>query len=211
MRQQELGAAASLGSQLAAAASHAASHVTAPLRRRNAASREGSAADAASSESAPRHSRSHRASLFQLASAEAPAPPPPLAGLAPSPPSPLTEASRPPPAPAPPAEAGPARGERILISEVELKGATGELASVAAAALTIKPNFAYTLEEVQEDVNRVFQTGFFSSCAPLAEDTRDGVRVTLELKPNPQARAAVSAGCPAAALSLPLPGSPPPS
>ena len=56
------------------------------------------------------------------------------------------------------------REERILISEVVIKGVAGELASLAHAALTIKPNFAYTLEEVQEDVNRVFQTGYFSNC-----------------------------------------------
>ena len=56
------------------------------------------------------------------------------------------------------------REERILISEVVIKGVTGDLAAQAQAALTLKPNFAYTLEEVQEDVNRVFQTGYFSNC-----------------------------------------------
>jgi hypothetical protein len=92
-----------------------------------------------------------------------------------------------PPAPAP-------REERILISEVEIKGVSGELAALAQAALTIKPNFAYTLEEVQEDVNRVFQTGYFSNCQPLAEDTRDGVRVTLDVRPNPELRGVVVNG-----------------
>lgn len=93
---------------------------------------------------------------------------------------------------APPA--APPREERILISEVEIKGVTGELAALAQAALTIKPNFAYTLEEVQEDVNRVFQTGYFSNCQPLAEDTRDGVRVTLDVRPNPELKGVVVNG-----------------
>lgn len=34
-------------------------------------------------------------------------------------------------------------------------------------------------------MNRVFATGFFASCTPVAEDTRDGVRVTLDCRPNP--------------------------
>jgi hypothetical protein len=88
----------------------------------------------------------------------------------------------------------PQREERILISEVEIKGVTGELAALAVAALTIKPNFAYTLDEVQEDVNRVFQTGYFSNCQPIAEDTRDGVRVTLDVRPNPELKGVVVNG-----------------
>lgn len=58
----------------------------------------------------------------------------------------------------------------------------GELEKVANGALTIKPNFAYTLEEVQDDVNRVFATGYFAQCQPIAEDTRDGVRVVIEVR-----------------------------
>ena len=74
--------------------------------------------------------------------------------------------SAPAPVKGPPAPGGGSakREERILISEVVIKGVTGDLAAQAQAALTLKPNFAYTLEEVQEDVNRVFQTGYFSNC-----------------------------------------------
>jgi len=87
-----------------------------------------------------------------------------------------------------------AASERILVSEVEIKGCSGELAAVAAAALTIRPNFAYTLAEVQEEVQRVFATGYFSTCQPVAEDTRDGVRVVLQVKPNPELRGVVVLG-----------------
>jgi outer membrane protein insertion porin family len=84
--------------------------------------------------------------------------------------------------------------ERILISEVDVSGADGELRDAVLKALTTRPNFAYTVREVQEDVQRVFDTGYFSSCRPRAEDTRDGVRLTVEVTPNPELRGVVSTG-----------------
>lgn len=98
-------------------------------------------------------------------------------------------------APAPDAEKEAAQTqERILISEIEVKGASPELLQVATQSLVMKPNFAYTLKEVQEDVNRVFSTGYFSSCHPVAEDTRDGVRLMIEVKENPKLTGVVATG-----------------
>lgn len=57
----------------------------------------------------------------------------------------------------------------------------GELRQVVEQTLSMKPNFAYTLKEVQHDVQRVFDSGFFSRCQPRAEDTRDGVKLTVEV------------------------------
>lgn len=79
-----------------------------------------------------------------------------------------------------------------------MAGVDGELRDVVRAALLTRPNFAYTVKEVQEDVQRVFDTGYFSSCRPRAEDTRDGVRLTVEVTPNPELRGVVARG--AAAL-----------
>ena len=84
--------------------------------------------------------------------------------------------------------------ERILISEVDVAGADGELREAVLNALTTLPNFAYTVREVQEDIQRVFDTGYFSSCRPRAEDTRDGVRLTVEVTPNPELRGVVAVG-----------------
>jgi len=84
--------------------------------------------------------------------------------------------------------------DRILISEVEIAGADGALQQQALQALRTKPNFAYTIDEVREDVKRVFETGYFSSCRPKAEDTRDGVKLTIEVTPNPELRGAVVTG-----------------
>ena len=84
--------------------------------------------------------------------------------------------------------------ERILISEIDVAGCDGKLRSEVLRALTTRPNFAYTIQEVQEDMQRVFDTGYFSSCRPRAEDTRDGVRLTVEVTPNPQLRGVVATG-----------------
>ena len=63
-----------------------------------------------------------------------------------------------------------------------MKGVDGELRSIAEGALSMKPNFAYTLKEVQDDMQRVFDSGYFSQCQPQAEDTRDGVKLTINVR-----------------------------
>lgn len=77
-----------------------------------------------------------------------------------------------------------------------LRGSEGDeaLEAIARSALSVKPNFAYTLREVQEDVERIFATGYFASCTPEAEDTRDGVRLTVNLEPNPELTGVVLKG-----------------
>uniref|UniRef100_A0A383VQ38 Bacterial surface antigen (D15) domain-containing protein n=1 Tax=Tetradesmus obliquus TaxID=3088 RepID=A0A383VQ38_TETOB len=84
--------------------------------------------------------------------------------------------------------------ERILISEVEVVGVSEDLKRIAYDALTTRPNFAYTLKEVQADLKRVFATGWFSSCVPDAEDTRDGVKLVIKVAANPELRGVVARG-----------------
>jgi len=90
----------------------------------------------------------------------------------------------------------PATTEQGALLQVEVRGVEGELRRVAEAALSIKPNFGYTLKEVQDDVHRVFDSGFFEKCHPHAEDTRDGVKLTVEARPRgarrPQSRGALA-------------------
>lgn len=74
------------------------------------------------------------------------------------------------------------------------RGVGGDLQKIAQGAITLKPNFSYTLQEVQQDVNRVFETGYFANCQPSAEDTRDGVRVLIEVIANPELRGVVLSG-----------------
>ncbi|KAL5981960.1 Outer envelope protein 80, chloroplastic [Asimina triloba] len=79
--------------------------------------------------------------------------------------------------------------ERVLISEVLIRNKDGEelegkdLEAEAAAALkACRPNSALTVQEVQEDVHRIIDSGFFSSCMPVAVDTRDGIRLVSDVE-----------------------------
>ncbi|KAL7594668.1 hypothetical protein Lser_V15G29136 [Lactuca serriola] len=81
--------------------------------------------------------------------------------------------------------------ERVLISEVLVRNKDGEelerkdLEAEAIAALkTCRPNSALTTREVQEDVHRIIGSGYFSSCMPVAVDTRDGIRLVFQVEPN---------------------------
>ena len=67
------------------------------------------------------------------------------------------------------------------LGQVEVKGVEGELKSIAESKLSIKPNFAYTLSQVRDDIQRVFDAGYFQQLTPVAEDTRDGIKLTLEV------------------------------
>lgn len=78
--------------------------------------------------------------------------------------------------------------ERVLISEVLVRNKDGEelerkdLELEALAALkACKANSALTVREVQEDVHRIINSGYFSSCMPVAIDTRDGIRLVFEV------------------------------
>nr|GEY61556.1 outer envelope protein 80, chloroplastic [Tanacetum cinerariifolium] len=79
--------------------------------------------------------------------------------------------------------------ERVLISEVLVRNKDGEelerkdLVEEAVKALkTCRPNSALTVREVQEDVHRIIGSGYFSSCLPVAVDTRDGIRLVFQME-----------------------------
>jgi len=76
----------------------------------------------------------------------------------------------------------------VLISEVLVRNKDGEelerkdLEAEAAQALkACRPNSALTVREVQEDVHRIINSGYFSSCMPVAVDTRDGIRLVFQV------------------------------
>ena len=72
--------------------------------------------------------------------------------------------------------------ERSLLDvQVAVTGVDGELKRIAESKLSIKPNFAYTLSEVRDDIQRVFDAGYFKELTPVAEDTRDGIKLTLQV------------------------------
>lgn len=78
--------------------------------------------------------------------------------------------------------------ERVLISEVLVRNKDGEelerkdLEIEALTALkACRANSALTVREVQEDVHRIIDSGYFCSCMPVAVDTRDGIRLIFQV------------------------------
>lgn len=63
-------------------------------------------------------------------------------------------------------------------SELERKDLEAEAAQALKAC---RPNSALTVREVQEDVHRIINSGYFSSCMPVAVDTRDGIRLVFQV------------------------------
>ncbi|GAB2277002.1 Outer envelope protein 80, chloroplastic [Dionaea muscipula] len=91
--------------------------------------------------------------------------------------------------------------ERVLISEVLITNKDGEelerkdLEAEALAALKAsRPNSALTVREVQEDVHRIIDSGYFSYCMPVAYDTRDGIRLVFEVETNQEFHGLVCEG-----------------
>ncbi|KAK8550660.1 hypothetical protein V6N12_039356 [Hibiscus sabdariffa] len=97
--------------------------------------------------------------------------------------------------------AGRSHEERVLISEVLVRNKDGEemerkdLEMEALTALkACRANSALTVREVQEDVHRIIDSGYFSSCMPVAVDTRDGIRLVFQVEPNQEFHGLVCEG-----------------
>jgi outer membrane protein insertion porin family len=74
---------------------------------------------------------------------------------------------------------------RVLVAEVKVTGATGELENTVYGAIRTRPGQTTTRTQLQEDINAVFATGFFANVQAAPEDTPLGVRVTFVVEPNP--------------------------
>lgn len=78
---------------------------------------------------------------------------------------------------------------RVLVSEVLVTSPTGtipqELEDQVYQAIRTKPGQTTTRSQLQEDINAIFATGFFSNVRAVPEDTPLGVRVSFVVDPNP--------------------------
>ncbi|NMG07016.1 BamA/TamA family outer membrane protein [Brasilonema sp. UFV-L1] len=79
---------------------------------------------------------------------------------------------------------------RVLVSEVFIRSETGqqitpELEEQIYRAIRTQPGRTTTRSQLQEDINSIFATGFFSNVQALPEDTPLGVRVSFVVRPNP--------------------------
>lgn len=111
--------------------------------------------------------------------------PQPLTAQAPTPTPSPTPTPRPPGTQAQPT---PAAEPRVLVAEVVISGAPTELEQEIFRVIDTRPGRATTRSQLQEDVNAIFATGFFSSVDVIPEDTPLGVRVTFVVQANPVLR-----------------------
>ncbi len=78
---------------------------------------------------------------------------------------------------------------RVLVSEVLVRSESGqltrELQDRVYRVIRTQPGRTTTRSQLQEDINAIFGTGFFSNVQVAPEDTPLGVRVSFVVQPNP--------------------------
>jgi outer membrane protein insertion porin family len=90
------------------------------------------------------------------------------------------------PAPKPSPAATPAPiAPKILVAEVQVSGATGELAEAVYGAIKTRVGEPTTRSQLQADIGAIVNTGRFAKVAVQPEDTTLGVRITFVVEPNP--------------------------
>ena len=78
-----------------------------------------------------------------------------------------------------------AKDPRVLVAEVVVEGADEELKDIVYATITTEPGRTTTRNQLQEDVNAVYATGFFQNVEVTPGDTPLGVRITFVVEANP--------------------------
>ncbi|BAY62972.1 surface antigen D15 domain-containing protein [Calothrix brevissima NIES-22] len=78
---------------------------------------------------------------------------------------------------------------RVLVAEVAVRSQAGQLApeleNQVYSVIRTQPGRTTTRSQLQEDINAIFGTGFFSNVQAVPEDTPLGVRVSFVVQPNP--------------------------
>ena len=83
-----------------------------------------------------------------------------------------------------------AQDPRVLVAEVQVRGVEGNpqanrLRDEVYAAIQTTPGEPTTRQALENDLNAIFATGYFSNVQFLPEDTPLGVRITFLVTPNP--------------------------
>ena len=95
------------------------------------------------------------------------------------------------PAPNESEQPAPGTEARVLVSEVVVSGTTPELEKLVYNTISTKPGRTSTRSQLQEDVNAIYATGYFSNVKVSPADTPLGVRVTFEVQSNPVLKSVV--------------------
>lgn len=92
----------------------------------------------------------------------------------------------------PPIDAQPSQAPevdpRVLVGEVVVSGVEGRLQTIVYDAIRTRPGRTTTRSQLQEDINAIFATGYFSKVRAEPSDTNLGVRVTFLVEANPVLR-----------------------
>lgn len=120
------------------------------------------------------------------AEAQEAVPAPTTPGTEPSPETPIPIPAQPVPS-IPPETREPEPEPRVLVAEVDIKGVEGQLQiqDEVYRVIRTQPGLTTTRSQLQEDINAIFATGYFSNVRAVPEDTPLGVRVTFEVTLNP--------------------------
>ncbi|WP_204152033.1 CHAT domain-containing protein [Leptolyngbya sp. CCY15150] len=86
----------------------------------------------------------------------------------------------------------------VLVAEVVIATSNGELPSELRDSIyevvQTQPGQTSTRSQLQNDINAIFETGWFSNVRAVPSDTPLGVRVTYEVTPNPVLRSVQAPG-----------------
>jgi len=74
--------------------------------------------------------------------------------------------------------------ERHFLTEIVLDGADGEPLNAAHSAQQLQPNAVHSANDVKEEVERIFDTGYFQSVQPELLHTRDGAKLVISCTQN---------------------------
>jgi outer membrane protein insertion porin family len=122
-----------------------------------------------------------------------PASPTPAAPATPGTPTtptiPVPSAPAPGTSPTAPSTTQPTAEPRVLVAEVAVAGSEGELPgelqNTVYQAIRTQAGRTTTRSQLQEDINAIFATGFFTNVRVAPEDTPLGVRITFTVQANP--------------------------
>jgi outer membrane protein insertion porin family len=89
------------------------------------------------------------------------------------------------PSQTPPVTETPSEEARVLVSEVSVTGVEGELKDLVYNSIRTNPGRTTTRSRLQEDINAIYATGYFSNVKVTPEDTQLGVKITFAVVPNP--------------------------
>ncbi|MBW4492285.1 MAG: BamA/TamA family outer membrane protein [Oscillatoria princeps RMCB-10] len=123
----------------------------------------------------------------------------------PQPPVPVPVPASPPPATPPGAQCPDPAAPQVLVAEVAVSGAQGELQDEIYRTIRTQPGRTANRCQLQEDVNAIFATGFFGKVDYVPEDTPIGVRVTFVVQPNPVLEKVVVSAVPEGAAQQAVP------